>query len=122
MNDSAPPSSAIAKNLELGRSKRRTWLVRAIVVALLGAIVAALVVWRMRSRGAEGPKYATEPVTRGDLHVTVTATGNLKGRDTVDVGAEISGRVVAVHVDYNSPVKKDQVLAEIDTAPLLANV
>jgi HlyD family secretion protein len=119
----APPSSAIRKNLELGRSSRwRKWLVRMAIFAVLGAAVAAFVVWRARAQEDAAPRYMTEPMQRGDLKVTVTATGNIKGRDTVEVGAEISGRVVAVHVDYNSPVKKDQVLAEIDTEPLKANI
>ena len=50
----------------------------------------------------------------GDLRVTATATGRVEGLNTVEVGAEVSGRVLFIRADYNDRVKKGQVLAEID--------
>jgi HlyD family secretion protein len=82
-----------------------------------GAIaVAALVVlgWLLL-RGGGGPVYVTQPVTRGGLSVSVSATGTLAPRDQVDVGAEVSGRIDAIAVDYNDHVKKGEVLARINT-------
>lgn len=61
-----------------------------------------------------GPRFMTSPIVQGDLHVTVTATGTLSARDSVPVGAEISGRVTKVHVDFNDKVKTGQLLVEID--------
>jgi HlyD family secretion protein len=60
------------------------------------------------------PRFETALVSQGDLHVAITATGTLSARDSVSIGAEISGRVLRVLVDYNDKVLPGQVLAEID--------
>ena len=73
----------------------------------------------LRGAGTPGAEhYRTEPVTRGDLAVTVSATGNLQPRNKVDVGSELSGIVEAVFVQENDRVKKGQVLARLDEAKL----
>jgi HlyD family secretion protein len=58
--------------------------------------------------------YRTEPVTRGALSEVVSATGDVGALVTVNVGTQVSGTIRKLYVDWNSPVKKDQVLAEID--------
>ena len=63
-------------------------------------------------------RYVTQEVTRGDMTVTVTATGNLEPRNQVDIGSELSGTVRAVNVDVNDDVKAGQVLAVLDTTRL----
>jgi HlyD family secretion protein len=60
-------------------------------------------------------KYVTKRVTRGTLAVTVSATGTLAPRTQVDVGAEVSGRIDKLMVDFNDHVRKGQVLALINT-------
>ncbi len=60
--------------------------------------------------------YRTAAVERGDIVSAVTATGTLNAVTTVEVGTQVSGTIYKLHVDFNSPVKKDQVLAEIDPA------
>jgi HlyD family secretion protein len=105
----------VQERLGLGQGGRRRWR-RLLVwgVAAL-ALLAAFVLWRARSTGTDGAGgYVTAPVERGDLAVTVTATGTLSAVDTVEVGSEVSGRVVAVHVDYNDEVRRGQVLATLD--------
>ncbi|SPD73232.1 Periplasmic component of efflux system [uncultured Desulfobacterium sp.] len=62
--------------------------------------------------------YETKEVTQGSLTVTVTATGALEPINKVDVGSELSGIVETVDVDYNDRVKKNQVLARLDTSKL----
>src|SRR5690606_10818198 len=64
----------------------------------------------------------THPVRRGDLTVTVTATGNLQPTNQVEVGTEISGTIRTVEVDYNDKVKAGQVLARLDTTRLEAQL
>src|SRR5690606_34615673 len=77
----------------------------------------------IRSLGGEAASpYVTEEATRGALTVSVSATGSLEPVTTVDVGSEISGRLVSVEVDFNDEVKKGQLLARIDTVQLAANV
>ncbi len=90
------------------------WLAAAL---LLAAVAFAWVFLRGRG-GAQTPRYQTEKVTRGDLVVTVSATGNLQPTNQVDVGSEISGTVESVFVDDNDRVKKGQVLARLDTSRL----
>jgi len=65
---------------------------------------------------SRGPKaaYRTEPVTKGPISEVVSATGDVSALVTVNVGSQISGTIYKLHVDFNSPVKKDQVMAEID--------
>jgi HlyD family secretion protein len=74
-----------------------------------------------RARARE-PKYQTEAVTIGDIQVVVSATGTLKGQNTVEVGAEVSGRLSKVYVDFNDHVTPGQLLAEIDPEQLKAAV
>ncbi len=64
------------------------------------------------------PSFATQQVQRGDLRVTVSATGNLQPTNEVEVGSELSGLVTEVNVDNNDQVTRGQVLARIDTARL----
>lgn len=85
-----------------------------VLLILLVSLVAAA-----RSRASEAvPRYVTEPLTRGTLRVTVTATGNLQPINKVDVGSELSGTVEAVMVDDNDRVSRGQVLARLDVSKL----
>jgi HlyD family secretion protein len=86
------------------------------VIGLL--LLAALVGWYFMARKSDRPNFATTPVQRGDLRVTVSATGNLQPTNEVEVGSELSGLVTEVNVDNNARVKRGQVLARIDTARL----
>lgn len=66
--------------------------------------------------------YEKAKVSRRNIQVVTSATGTLKGLNTVELGAEVSGRVTAVYVDFNDRVKKGQLLAEIDPEQLSAAV
>lgn len=84
-----------------------------------GAALAAVLLYLWLGSSAQAPvSYRTEPVSRGDLRVTVSATGNVAPTNQVDVGSEQSGIVAAVLVDENDTVKQGQVLARLDTAKL----
>lgn len=73
-------------------------------------------------RGAQPARYTTSLARRGDLVVTVTATGALAALDTVDVGTEVSGVVDVVAADYNDHVSKGQTLAVVNTDQLQAQI
>ncbi len=90
---------------------RRPWLLAALVVL----VALGLGAYR-HFRGAAGQDLRTVPVTLGDLQVTVTAVGSLKPKDYVDVGTQVSGRVMKIHVDIGDRVKKGDLIAEIDPA------
>jgi HlyD family secretion protein len=79
-----------------------------------------VLVWRARASAGPKTTYLTAAVAKGDLAATVSASGTVRGKDTVSVGAETSGRVKAVTVDFNDHVKEGQVLVEIDPAPTKA--
>lgn len=99
-----------------GRVSKIVRLAGALVVLIL---LAAIGVAAVRSRGdSAAPQYTTEPVTRGDLSVFVSATGNLQPTNKVDVGSELSGLIDKVFVDENDRVRKGQVLAQLDTSKL----
>jgi HlyD family secretion protein len=83
-----------------------------------GRLVVAALAVAYFTRREPAPSYATVPVQRGDLRVTVSATGNLQPTNEVEVGSELSGLVTEVNVDNNDQVKRGQVLARIDTARL----
>ena len=86
-------------------------------------LVVAAVAFLIFGRNAGGDaRYVTQEITTGDMTVTVTATGNLEPRNQVDIGSELSGTIRTVSVDVNDEVKAGQVLAELDTTRLQAQV
>jgi HlyD family secretion protein len=66
--------------------------------------------------------YRTEPVTRGDIQATVTATGTVNAVTTVLVGTQVSGTIRSLFVDFNSRVKKGQIIAQIDPSTFESQV
>lgn len=64
--------------------------------------------------GGRTYEYVEEKVARGEVTRLVSASGSLRALNTINVGSEVSGQITAVYVDFNSPVTKGQLLAEID--------
>jgi HlyD family secretion protein len=96
---------------------RRRLGARLLLAALVVGAALYLVLGRSGRSTALQP-YHTETVTRGDLTVTVSATGNLQPTNQVDVGSEVSGLVESVYVDDNDRVVTGQVLARLDLSKL----
>ncbi|MFA6288232.1 MAG: efflux RND transporter periplasmic adaptor subunit [Opitutaceae bacterium] len=90
----------------------RTWL----LVLILAAAAGAGGYYWWNAGASPPPEFSTTPITRGDIVQSVTATGTLQPVTTVDVSSQISGLVREVKVDYNSVVKKGDLLARIDPA------
>jgi HlyD family secretion protein len=86
-----------------------------------GVLVLAAAGWWFFS-GHPTLTYVTQPVTKGSLVMTVNATGTLAPRVKVTVGAEVSGRIDALYVDYNDHVTKKQKLAQINTEAIEAQL
>jgi HlyD family secretion protein len=88
------------------------------LLALLAVIAAAVAGgWYWQSRGDNGEvKYRLAKVERGPMAAVVAASGTLNAVTTVQVGSQISGQVKEIHADFNTPVKKGQVIARIDPA------
>jgi HlyD family secretion protein len=85
-----------------------------VIIFFVIALVAAGGYWHFKRVGDDAPQYQTAPVTRGDLTQTVTATGTLNPVVNVTVGSQVSGRITKLNVDFNSIVKSNEVIAEID--------
>ena len=101
-------------NAFLGVEERPLW--RRWAKFWIPGLVALLVGLYFATRGGgDGPQYITEAVTEKSLDIEVTATGNLRPTNQVDVGSEVSGRIDRVLVDVNDRVALGQVLAQINT-------
>jgi len=121
--DAPPGDPEVIAQLGLGRrSGVRRWLWRLALLALLVAGGVGIYLWRAKNAGAEGPRFVTAAIEQADLRETVIATGTLSPLDAVEVGAEVSGRVMKVYVDVNDPVKEGQVIVELDTTQLQARL
>jgi HlyD family secretion protein len=119
------PAGHIDALLGLRPSANRTFLARwRRPLIALGAAAAIAAAWLYyATRGVDtGVRYVTAPAAVGDLHIVVTATGSIQPTTKVDVSSELSGIVRRVLVDFNTPVKRGQVLAELDTDKLSAAV
>jgi HlyD family secretion protein len=75
-----------------------------------------------KDRGKNDQQYSTAKVDRGNVVETVTATGTLSAVTTVQVGSQVSGVISRLYADFNSHVKKGQLLAELDPTPFQAQV
>ena len=94
----------------------------ALVLAAVALVVAGLWWWSKRDAAAAEGQYRTARVERGDIRVAISSTGTLSAISTVTVGSQISGQVTEVRVDFNSPVKKGEVLARIDPSTFEAQI
>ena len=94
-----------------------------VFVASVALVVTGLTVATVIARrGTIAAAISTLPITRGDVVETVSATGSLEAIRTVQVGAQVSGNIQAMYADFNSIVRKGQVLARIDPNALESQV
>ena len=93
-----------------------------IIYIIVVICIIFLVSFFLLRSGGKGPQYRTEKVTRGDIRAMVTATGAMNAVIMVNVGTQVSGTIKELYVDFNSPVKKGQILALIDPATFQAQV
>jgi HlyD family secretion protein len=92
-----------------------------IILLALGAAIGGGTWYYLRHQDS-APEYQTVTVTKGDITQVVTATGQLNPVVNVQVGSQISGIIEKLLVDYNSSVKSNQVIAQLDPATYLANL
>jgi HlyD family secretion protein len=100
----------------------KRWLPRLIVIALVGGAGAFLWIKKPWSSPPDPIKYTTVTVGKGKIAAQVTANGTLSARSTTTVGAQVSGRIVELHADFNDHVKKGQILAKLDEQVLKAQI
>src|SRR5882672_2527686 len=85
-----------------------------VIIALLAAIGIGGVAWSRARSTSTDASPTTAVVTRGDVIEKVSATGTLQPVTTVQVGTQVSGAIKALHADFNSEVRKGQVIAELE--------
>src|SRR5207249_12264593 len=112
------PAEFGGRETRLTAMKRQILWITAIIV-LAGAITGG---YLYRQSGANRASFRTAPVARGPLVAAISATGTLNAVTTVQVGSQVSGNIKEILVDFNSPVKKDQVIARIDPEMFQAQV
>ncbi|MDP3580919.1 MAG: efflux RND transporter periplasmic adaptor subunit, partial [Ignavibacteria bacterium] len=97
--------------------KKKIWLTVIITAVLL--IAAYLIFFNESEKTGE---YNFGSVTKGNLDIVITSSGTLEAISTVDVGTQVSGKIAKLYVDFNSEVRKGQLLAVLDTVTLAAQV
>ena len=90
----------------------------------IGVLVVILIAWSMLRGGKKEEKvsFETVKVEKKNIHTSITATGTIEPVTSVTVGTQVSGIVSKLYVDYNSVVKKGQVIAELDRTNLISEL
>jgi HlyD family secretion protein len=95
---------------------------RKILIGIVIIIVAGIAAYFVFGSKEKEPNFRTEKVTKGDIVSTVSATGTVNAVTTVLVGTQVSGTIKHIYVDFNSSVKKGQIIAQIDPSTFEAQV
>jgi len=101
--------------------KVRNKMKKVLIVSAVVIILALTAYFFLRGNNNE-PQFRTEKVVKGDVVMAVTATGTVNPVTTVLVGTQVSGTIKEIYVDYNSPVRKGQLIARIDPTLFEAQV
>lgn len=96
--------------------KKTLYIGAAVVIVVVGLI------YGLSSGKAESIKLETVKISRGNVSNIITASGALEAVETVEVGTQVSGVIQKIYVDYNSQVKRGQLLAQLDETPLRAQL
>ncbi|MBM4136729.1 MAG: efflux RND transporter periplasmic adaptor subunit [Nitrospira sp.] len=92
-----------------------------LIISAIVIVIALAVFILFRGKGNE-PQFRTDKIVKGDIEMTVTATGTVNPVTTVLVGTQVSGTIKEIYVDFNSRVKKGQLIARIDPSLFEAQV
>jgi HlyD family secretion protein len=99
--------------------KKKIFFGAAILVVIAAVIVALTISSHSRNHIS---RYETKAIDKGDIEALVITTGSLNPMTTVDVGSQVSGNIKKLYVDFNSHVKKGQVIAELDQSQFITRV
>ncbi|MDR1864933.1 MAG: biotin/lipoyl-binding protein, partial [Bacteroidales bacterium] len=91
---------------------------KVIIIAAAVAVALTVLFFMLKNSGNGEIRFNRAQITESTVETTVTATGYIQPVDKVEVGTQVSGVIEKIFVDYNSQVKKGQLLAEIDKSTL----
>ncbi len=117
VREAAPARKRAVPTPPARKTRPKTWILAAGLILL----VAAGLIWRAVDKPAP-IAWGSAQVHRGTVTKTVSATGRVDALTTVNVGSQASGTILEIYVDYNSPVKKDQIIARLDPSQLQAQL
>ncbi len=100
----------------------KKWIPRLVILAVVAGAAAFLLIKKPWADGEEAITFSTVSVGKGTIMAQVTASGTLSAVGTVEVGAQVSGRVVEITADFNDKVKKGQIIAKLDESVLKAQI
>lgn len=92
------------------------------LIYIIALLVIVGISYKLLNRSTGGTVYKTQKIENGDIMESITASGTINPLSTVSVGSQASGRIAEIYVDYNSVVKKGQLLALIDQENAKATV
>ncbi|MEZ0390104.1 MAG: efflux RND transporter periplasmic adaptor subunit, partial [Verrucomicrobium sp.] len=116
----APATQDLAEAIQVNGSRKSVLLRLFLLLLLVGAGVGGWYWWQQQVQAQNQiSPFVTEAITKGDISLRVTATGNLEPTNEVTIGSELSGTTQEVYVDINDRLKKGQPLAKLDTSKLL---
>jgi HlyD family secretion protein len=98
---------------------KKNIIIVSVIIIIILLTTGAFMLFKNRE---SGPKFKVDRATKGDIKATVTATGTMNAVVNVLVGTQVSGTIKTLYVDFNSLVKKGQILAQIDPATFQAQV
>lgn len=98
------------------------WIKRHPIISGVLGLVLLLILWVVLVPAERTYEYVSEDAGKGEVARVVSASGTLRALNTINVGAEVSGQITNVYVDFNSPVAAGQLLAEIDATRPRARV
>ncbi len=93
-----------------------------VFIMVFGLLTASMLIFLSFHKAVTDYVFETDKVERGSVNITITATGTLEATNTVVVGTQVSGVIEKLHVDFNSIVKKGQLIAELDKSTLLSSL
>ena len=93
-----------------------------IVIIILTVLVGGFLSWIFKKSAEIKINYTTSKITKGDIKNTIYSSGSLAALNTVEVGSQVSGKIVKLYVDYNDVVKENQLIAELDDSSFKVQV
>lgn len=93
-----------------------------IIIGFISLVLISSVIFFVTGSKSKAPEYKTEKITKGNIVESITASGTVNPVTSISVGTQVSGAIKDLYVDFNSPVRKGQLLAQIDPSLFEAQV